>query len=301
MSLFAAQHPQVRDLVWAVASPPLVVADQATCQWYTADWYRQQALASSGLFADAEQYPDALESAVAADKDRRLGKYFETLWAYWLQHSAHYDIVARNLAIRDGSDTLGELDLVVFDKIQRRTWHWELAVKFYLGTGSGRQQAQWLGPNQRDRLDRKLAHLRQRQSQLSQQPRAREVLADQGIAIDACGVILKGRLYYPLFAAGARPPAGASAEHIRAHWCRFSDLAHTEPQLQWLPLPGSGWLADIVNPQAQCYQTRAILNAIAEGEYQLPLQLAQIQKNTQIKRLFIVPDHWIHDLAQELF
>ncbi|HAO75284.1 MAG TPA: DUF1853 domain-containing protein, partial [Pseudomonas sp.] len=55
----------------------------------------------------------------------------------------------------------------------------ELAIKLYLGfgPGDGSQHDHWLGPGNHDRLDLKLAHLRQHQLPLCNQPAARAVLA----------------------------------------------------------------------------------------------------------------------------
>ena len=103
----------------------------------------------------------------------------------------------RNLPIREGGDTLGELDFIIRDNLSGLNYHWEVAVKFYLGVADTHQCDNWHGPGKRDRLDIKLAHLRDRQSPICQRVQTQAVLREMAIDIAGCAVILKGRLFYP--------------------------------------------------------------------------------------------------------
>ena len=36
------QHAVVRDLAWAIASPPLMLPATGTCEWFVITWYQQR-------------------------------------------------------------------------------------------------------------------------------------------------------------------------------------------------------------------------------------------------------------------
>ena len=126
------QHPQVRDLAWTILSPALL--EQAP-------WQQRHPLAAScwngnpGLLADWLLLLDAdaalLEAWLARRSVRRLGLYYEQLWQFVLAQTPDIQLLATNLPIRDGGQTLGELDLLFRDR--EGVHHLELAVKFYLG------------------------------------------------------------------------------------------------------------------------------------------------------------------------
>jgi len=195
------RHQCVRDLAWAIASPPLhsQVVSKAPqhCVWPTSQWYQQLYDESLPWLKKLDSDPSALEALIGKQRDRRLGKYFETLWFYWLKFSPRYEIVENNVQVIIDGETLGEIDFIVFDKITRQTIHWELAVKFYLGHGDTREMKNWHGLNLRDRLDIKVDHLLHKQSMISKDRRVKQWLHRHKIKIDQCAVILKGRLYYP--------------------------------------------------------------------------------------------------------
>jgi hypothetical protein len=291
------RHDVVRDLAWAIASPPLMLSDSPDCEWFDAAWYQHRYNDSAAWLQTLDQDPAPLHEAVAAQKDRRLGNYFETLWAYWLEANQRYDLLARNLPIREGGATLGELDFIVRDNLDGLNYHWEVAVKFYLGVGDTRQPANWHGPGRRDRLDIKLKHLRERQSQMCRMPQTQALLHEQGIDIAGCGVILKGRLFYPHEQSLPRPPQGACASHLHSRWFRLADLRAQVNDDDWFhPLLRSGWMSEhsALDDSTGRYRWRELEAAIEQKEYRLPLCLAQISGD-RYTRLFLVPDDW--DLA----
>ena len=287
------RHAVVRDLAWAIASPPLMLSRKTECEWFDHAWYQQHYRDSSPWLQVLDQDPTPLLEAVAAQKDRRLGNYFETLWAYWLEAGSRYDLIARNLAIHDGGDTLGELDFIIRDNLSGLNYHWEVAVKFYLGVADTRQLDNWHGPGKRDRLDIKLDHLRDRQSQICHLPQTQAVLREMAIDIAGCGVILKGRLFYPHSDTDQRSPEGACQSHLRSHWYRLADfLASAQPADRFRPLLRAGWMSDhglLDTAASYCWQD--LLAAIQQGEYRLPLYLMRTRDGLSC-RMFVVPDDW---------
>lgn len=288
------QHDVVRDLVWAVASPPLILFEAADCMWFDHAWYEQRYRDSSDWLRALDHDPTALLEAVAAQKDRRLGNYFETLWAFWLVADARYDLVARNLPVRDGGDTLGELDFIVRDNQTGLHYHWEVAVKFYLGVADTRRLDNWHGPGKRDRLDIKLDHLRERQSLICRLPQTQALLQKMGIEIAGCGVILKGRLFYPQTLSEPQPPQGACRWHLRSYWFRLVELAASaKDDDSFRPLLRAGWMSEHGAEDAATvsYRWQELQSAIAQGEYRLPIYLLRSSAG-QVTRLFVVPDDW---------
>lgn len=293
----------VRDLAWAIASPPLVQVPGHDCQWLHADDYLQMYRQTRPWLEQLDRDPSALQALMAAQKDRRLGKHFETLWYFWLVHHPHYDVLANNLQVVIDGETLGELDFIVRDKRNGEIIHIELAVKFYLGLGDTRQMASWHGPGLKDRLDRKVEHLCEKQTRITHDQRVRQWLAAQGLVIDRCAVILKGRLYYPagqldpahaLDTSSVNSPLNAATGHLSAWWFRRAELDRffTDMDVFW-PLLNEGWLQR--KPTSQL--TKKLVKSdffspeFAEN-YRFPLHVQVCNPHFDCDIAFITGDSW---------
>lgn len=302
MMIFKYKNRVVRDLAWAIASPALLKPETASCAWYDDEWYRGLFETLKKRLDELDNEPDVLLQRLAQQKDRRLGNYFETLWAFWLDESPDFEIIEHNMQISDGGRTIGELDFVVLEKATGKFHHWELAIKFYLGIGDTRCQANWHGPGKRDRLDIKFDHLLSRQSLLSQQPVVRERLRDKGIEIDSCGVILKGRLFYSHHAgADLRSPVSANPAHLRSVWMDLNHFMDSGSDLTtYSPMLKSGWMANMTDFDGKRLYTRTdILVAVDRAEFRLPILLVRVAAGVETGRLFVVPNDWEYDLEQE--
>ena len=289
------QHRSVADLSWAVSSPPLLLVEGNGCAWFTEHWYREQYRQIQPQLRELDHDPAKLESLLAAQKDRRLGNYFETLWSFALQLNPRYQLIERNLQIDDGERTLGEMDFIVLDNETGKYAHWELAIKFYLGIGTTVNHDAWHGPGRKDRLDLKLDHLLSRQTLLSAHPVAKAQLEERGIVIDECAVILKGRLFYPWQQDGAAYyPLFANPLHLRGQWLSRQQFMHSfGANTRFMPLVGSGWMAKIPAQQASAVHSKAALMGLVDsGRYRLPLHVARLEGASEAERLFIVDNHW---------
>ena len=255
------KHQSVRDLAWAISSPPLISSPGGLCLWPDHGWYQDAYEESLSILIDTDRDPAQLEKLLAQQKDRRLGKYFETMWAYWFDRHPRYQVIANNLQIIIDNETLGEMDFIILDRHSGLTMHWEVAVKFYLGIGDTRQLDSWYGPNLRDRLDIKVAHLHSRQSAISADPRVRRWLLQQSICIDQCTVIMKGRLYYPWsisddVATGSAviekfSPQLCSPKHEYSWWLTRSQFdAEIAEDERIIPLINRGYMEK--NPDKKC-------------------------------------------------
>ena len=307
------KHQCVQDLVWAVFSPPIIsqpIISQPVhrCVWPSGLWYRQLSKGSSSWLKELDADPAALEALLSQQKDRRLGKYFETLWLYWLKHNPRYEIVENNVQVIIDGETLGEIDFIVFDNTRKQTIHWEVAVKFYLGAADTREMCNWHGPNCRDRLDIKVDHLLYKQSVISKNQRVKQWLQGQNIIIDQCAVILKGRLYYPWAvlqrcyqheaSLHAVTPSSCSTEHLFGCWFTYKefdevfDVVLDEAQL-FLPLINQGWMGEVpTNALQQCVSKTALFKLLANKSIRLPLHLMLSKPIHGVDRVFIVDEHW---------
>jgi hypothetical protein len=289
------QHRCVADLSWAVSSPPLLLPEGNDCTWFSACWYQEQYRQIEQKLHALDRDPAKLESLLAAQKDRRLGNYFETLWYFALQLNTRYQLIERNLQIHDGEGTLGELDFIVLDTETGRYAHWELAIKFYLGMGDTENHEAWHGPGRQDRMDLKVEHLLRRQTRLSRHPVAKAQLEERGIVIDDCAVILKGRLFYPWQKGGPEYyPQYANPSHLRGQWLTRQQLMRSFGEdARFVPLIRSGWMAKIsMSPDSDGYSTGALMRLVDSGMYRLPLHVARMEAASEEERLFIVSDDW---------
>ncbi|WP_349571992.1 DUF1853 family protein [Azotobacter salinestris] len=297
------RRPQVRDLAWTLLSPPLLASTA---------WPQRHPLAASHwayeptCLADWLQALDAcstpLDAWLAQHPTRRLGLYYERLWQFALHQAPGVRLLAANLPIRQGSTTLGELDLLLQDL--EGVHHLELAVKLYLGsTGSpGQQPPRWIGPGRHDRLDGKLERLERHQLPLSRSPAARTTFDRLGLGMAElqAGYWLGGYLFYP-WPNGCPSPAGANTAHLRGRWLARRDWPEflaSAPAGHWQPLPRHAWLAPARVETADLWP-RGVLQAWYAGlESATPAHLlVRLTANeagewVEAERIFLVGDSW---------
>lgn len=306
------KHQSVRDLAWAILSPPLIYQAEHSCFWPNTQWYQRIFEETIPWFDDLDEDPSELEAMLDNQKDRRLGKYFETLWFYWFSKNPRYEVLANNLQIIFDGETLGEIDFIVLDKVTGKTVHWEVAVKFYLAVGDTSLMSNWHGPNRRDRLDIKFEHLAQRQSMLSKDPRVNEWLLKKGIKVNQCGVILKGRLYYSFEHEMASmekhgidcvsddslmkisAPRQCAPAHLRSWWFRERQFNERfDNQQIFLPLIKNGWMESIPTSNQKDYYIKSYINkTVADKVLRLPLHLQVCKSRHSWDRVFIVDETW---------
>ncbi|MBO2923645.1 DUF1853 family protein, partial [Pseudomonas asiatica] len=226
---------------------------------------------------------------------RRLGHYYERLWQFALGQAPGIELLAANLAIREGGRTLGELDVVLRDR--DGVHHLELAIKLYLGPEHpGHDPDTWLGPGCHDRLGSKLAHLARHQLPMSAGAHSREVLARLGVEQVQAHVWLGGYLFYP-WPGHAQPPQGANPQHLRGRWLRRRDWVMGEGE-QWQPLQRHAWLAPARVEAHECWAVEQFAAWLHVLERQAPAQLlVRLEQEAdgawqEAERVFLVADSW---------
>jgi len=314
------KNQSVRDLAWAISAPPIVSSVSDPCHWPASSWYQYIFKDTLLWFNELDQDCSSLDSLLSGQKDRRLGKHFETLWFYWLSHHPRYEVLAHNLQIIIDGETLGEIDFILFDKKDKQVLHWEMAVKFYLGIGDTRQMCNWYGPNLRDRLDIKVNHLLNKQSMISKDRRVVEWLQKQGLVIDQCAVILKGRLYYHWRQFVDKKSGGekldniskvsaedaekiisseqfstwVSVDHLCSKWFRQSEFETLfDRQQRVLPLINSGWLESLsTGGMNGPVSSEELFGALSNKKLRLPMHLQLYKGNVVGDRIFLVDENW---------
>lgn len=242
---------EVRDLAWACFSPPLLISptlatDVHNCALTLTEdreqWLRQ-----------LDEKPVPLLEHLAQARGTRLGLYFESLWHFFLEQDSQVDLIAHNLPVYEGGQTIGEFDCLYFCHQRQRHVHLELAVKYYLGLHSFGNSAahsawnHWVGPAIRDRLDIKLSRLLDHQIQLGRQSAGKQSLQNLGIREPLKEIEIKGYLFAPAHES-MPPPKGFNANQRLYPWIAsaylLTFLAGRGAQ-GFTALPRSYWLSPI--------------------------------------------------------
>ena len=160
------RHPAVRDLAALLTAPPL---------WHSGcELPIPRLLGSQGfrflLSLDDAPAPLTQWLEQEAPFGHRLGRYAESLLAFWLARAPHCQLIARNHPVRSESgQTLGAADFLCL--LDSAPYHLELTCKYYGGTTPDDFQ----GLNPADTLLGKAAKLQQ-QCHLFHTPQARAQL-----------------------------------------------------------------------------------------------------------------------------
>lgn len=295
--LLHLHQPQVRDLAWALLSPPLLDGSGLPLRdpLAASSWRREPERLHHWLLRQ-EADSSALQQYLTRGS-RRLGHYYERLWQFALQAAPDVELLAANLPVRTHGHTLGELDLLLRD--EHGLHHLELAVKLYLGPDlqPGTDPAHWLGPSREDSLGLKLERLARHQLPLSASVAAASLPPMAG-ETPAAAAWLGGYLFYPCFSQ-CTAPAGSNPQHLRGRWLRRRDWAQRgHADCGWQPLPRPSWLAPTRVPAAERWQATQLTAWLAQLEQNAPAQLlVRLQEDenghwSETERLFLVSDHW---------
>lgn len=303
MRVHELQHQAVRDLAWCCFSAPMMQdlpGSNAAILPFNNDqlWPWLTAL---------DQQPDALIAQIENVKSTRLGIYYETLWRFYFAQHPEWELLHHNLQVERKGKTLGAFDFLC--RRGREYWHIETAVKFYLCHATNPDDARdwhhWIGPASHDRLDLKLAHLRQHQLPLHQTTEAITQL--RALYPEATewktGLCLQGYLFSP--ASTPYSPVFSGENHGNGYWWHLQDFLqylNEHMDTQWIILERKHWLSPAhVNTNHAVTQSGDLAQQLHQqvAEMKRPLLLAALEKMDSKEnywqenwRGFVVPNNW---------
>lgn len=275
------------NLLWALGAPHIVSGQGLP--WLPPE--RQAPLVD--FFSEKQVQQELaveLEERAGSSGSQRLGIYFEDLWAFAFTHHPDYKLQAHNLPLRDSGRTLGALDFVVQHLPSDTTEHWEIAVKFYLQVDG----EHWVGPGLRDRLDIKLARMREHQLPIARSPQAQQLLIRQGIQIARQWTLMPGRLFRPLRGKLPPPPVDINALSADYWWATAEQftLEFSTRRWLWTPLAKHTWLADWGYSVSTEFSCEKLAERLLFGEQHSPVCVAGLTNGKEVSRGFIVPKNW---------
>lgn len=203
------RRPFVRDLAFALACPNVLThwLDTAPHQNTPTVFVHPEAFWQSQFNAyqtrlieldSTTDYQDLTRFLLKRPSPKRLGFHFEGLIHFWLQdgfeHGCHpFEVIANNVQLYLDKQTLGELDLIVKNHKNQSIEHWELAIKFFMGSAPF-LPINWVGINSNDNLQRKMNHMQCKQfcSVWVDTPNHGQVRIDKRFAV------IKGRFFLPI-------------------------------------------------------------------------------------------------------
>lgn len=234
------QRPFVRDLAYVLACPNVLKQwldfaphqNTHTVDVHSASFWQAQFETYQERLEELDTtnaYQDLTRYLLKRPSPNRLGFHFEGLLSFWLEdgfaRQLHpYEMLANNVQLYNGKQTTGELDLILYNHEEKLVEHWELAIKFFMGSAPFAPE-NWVGINSKDNLERKMTHMQTKQF--------RSVWVDTEdhgrIRIDKRYGIIKGRFFLPINTSsfGDRDwPAWLQSSFPIHEWCDKNDLAN---------------------------------------------------------------------------
>ncbi|HAR75107.1 MAG TPA: DUF1853 domain-containing protein, partial [Psychrobacter sp.] len=119
--------------------------------------------------------------------------------------------------------TTGELDLILYNHKDKLTEHWELAIKFFMGSAPF-EPINWVGINSNDNLQRKMTHMQTKQFGsiwVSTEKHGQ-------VKIEKRFGVIKGRFFLPINTKGFDYPTWLSQTFPIHEWCDETDSTNLE-------------------------------------------------------------------------
>ncbi len=232
----AYRRPYVRDLAYVLACPNVLT------QWLDfAPHQNTHAIAvhsANFWLRQFEKYQERLSELDTTNayqaltryllkrpSPNRLGFHFEGLLSFWLEdgfaRKLHpYETLASNVQLFSGKQTTGELDLILYNHAENLVEHWELAIKFFMGSAPF-EPVNWVGINSNDNLQRKMTHMQTKQF--------RTVWVDTEshgqVKIDKRYGVIKGRFFLPKNIINFVYPSWLAPSFPMHEWCDKYDTS----------------------------------------------------------------------------
>ncbi len=295
----------VRDLAWVIGSPPLLT-DSKNDLYLNQSFYDKEYQSFSSYLEKLDKDQTELVDHIENGNTRLLGKYFESLVEFWLRKSEDKKLLAHNLQVFRGRNTIGEFDFVYRDLNDGKVYHLECAGKFYISHKSSAQHSNFIGPNAIDNLGRKVNKIINDQIPLGQSTEGREALLIEGVEeIVAPKIFLKGYLFYQadlLLDSLIVLPENANPDHPKGWWIYSNDIDYflSQRKSKWIIIDRMNRISKVISPfEEKVLSNEELVNTLKSyfSKNTYPLLIAELQENEknvleEITRGFIVHDTW---------
>ncbi|ACV25769.1 DUF1853 family protein [Kangiella koreensis] len=277
------------DLKWLIASPDFLSVAEVNLL------HNHELLNAGEMLQNAVIESDGF----IFEPTHRLGVYFEQLWHHLVRSNLSLKLLRSNQQVIINKHTLGEFDSIIQQLSTEQTCHFELAVKFYLQIGHGNRMADWVGPNLRDRFDRKFLRLINHQLALASKPEVQQWLREESISIDQTGLFTKGRLFYSMENYERQElehPAEVESDHLRGFWMTHHEFQEYQSQsdYDWFQLPRMYWLSDIT---AHDLENLGKVSQLSDNQL---VKLVAMKEGKEMMRGFVVTDEWLERAKQRV-
>lgn len=228
------RRPYVRDLAFILACPNVLTQwldfsaerDTHCVEVHSSEFWLTQ---FDTYFARLKEldttadYQELTRYLLKRPSPNRLGFHFEGLLSFWLSdgftHKLHgYEILASNTQLFEGKQTIGELDLILRNHNDGLIEHWELAIKFFMGSAPF-TPAYWVGISSNDNLKSKMTYMHIKQF--------RTVCVDTEnhgqVKINKRYAVIKGRFFLPINTTDFSYPNWLSTSFPMHEWCDEND------------------------------------------------------------------------------
>lgn len=230
-------------------------------------------------------------AAKPISKKIRLGHQMEDVFHQLIQQGKDYEVLLYNLPIRQGKQTLGEIDFVLKEVVTNKFIHVELTYKFYIIDPEITTPIHRLiGPNKRDTFFTKMEKIKNKQFQLLHCQEGSNALMERNIAHDnisheAC---FKAQLFTP-YGMGAISIQPLNKECICGYWLRFDDFNSSEFKTYQYYIPAkSEW---VVEPHTEV-QWQDHIQVIMKINLQMRNENAPMvwmkKSDTEFEKFFVV-------------
>ena len=283
----------LNDLRWLLTSPYLIGCHPPLFEKWAANY--------PSWVTSLEKNTPELPAELTDSRKPPIGRYFEKLVFFWLQTQTDIEALHHNIPVTEAKRTIGEFDILF--SAAKLSFHWELSVKFYLGTDDRTKLHNWIGPMARDRFDIKLAKLSGQQLRLSRNEFGKRCLEKMGMNQISAHELVKGRLFHPFDdwqKINFIKPIGVNPHHDKGWWLHQDQIEKLLEfdTVQWALLEKADWFAPIKPSTKVGLRTSAQVVALATKHFTSnanPLLVAAINTHgSEVHRGFIQPNGWPH-------
>lgn len=220
---------------------------------------------------------------------KKLGYYAEELMVYFFMASELYNILAHDVQLFDGKETIGELDFIIEEVITKKIIHLEISVKFYLKyDNQSTKKIEFLGPDTSDSLDKKYTNLFTQQIFRAKNFPLDTILGKRKISDNK--TIFKGVLFYPLAEFRKNEfsyPEFIHPKHLKSWYLKLDELMeNTDPQI-FYPIEKSDYLSLYAK---QSYEKKDFV-AFCKKQFEMGKKAVMLQLENG-ERGMIVPNKW---------